>query len=103
MSATRVPIQSDPAAATNPRIVSISGSPAATSEANARTRIASVTGHEISSDCIIAERFAALKSDHMAGAPVRSTSIPSAPSSASRAFSSSAARTMSSASRAAPA
>ena len=79
MSAIRVPIQSEPAAAINPTIVSISGSPAATSEPNASTRIASVTGHEISSDFIIADRFAWLKSDHVPGAPVRSTRIPSVP------------------------
>ena len=76
MSAIRVPIQSEPAAATSPTIVSISGSPAATSEPNASTRIASVTGHEISSDFIIADLFAWLKSDHMPAAPVRSTSHP---------------------------
>ena len=103
MSAIRVPIQSEPAAATNPAIVSISGSPAATSEPNASTRMASVTGHEISSDFIIADLFAWLKSDHMPGAPVRSTRIPSEPSFASGPFSSSAARTMSFALRAAPA
>ena len=69
MSAICAPIQSEPAAATSPRIVSISGSPAATSEPNASTRIASVTGHEISSDFIIADLFASLKSDHMPGRP----------------------------------
>ncbi len=49
------------------------GSPAATREPNASTRIASVTGHEMSSDFIIAERFASLKSLHMPDAPVRLT------------------------------
>ena len=86
MSAIRVPIQSEPAAATNPMIVSISGSPAAASEPKASTRIASVTGHEISSDFIIADLFAWLKSDHMAGAPVRSTRTPSEPSLRERAL-----------------
>ena len=33
----------------------------------------SVTGQEMTSDLSIAERLAALKSDHMPGAPVRST------------------------------
>ncbi len=103
MSAIRVPIQSDPAAATSPAIVSISGSPAATREPKASTRIASVTGHEISSDFIIADLFAWLKSDHMPGAPVRLTCTPSAPSLASWPFRSSAARTMAFALRAAPA
>ena len=37
---------SRPAEATRPRIVSISGSPAATSEPKASARIASVTGQE---------------------------------------------------------
>ncbi len=58
MPAICVPIQSEPAAATNPAIVSISGSPAATSEPNASTRMASVTGQEISSDFIIADLLA---------------------------------------------
>ncbi len=33
----------------------------------------SVTGQEMTSDLSIAERLAALKSDHIPGAPVRST------------------------------
>ena len=37
---------STPAEATSPRIVSISGNPAATSEPNASSRMTSVTGHE---------------------------------------------------------
>ena len=86
MSAIRVPIHSEPAAATSPTIVSISGRPAATSEPNASTRIASVTGQEISSDFIIADWLAWLKSDHMAGAPVRSTSTPPEPSLRERAL-----------------
>ena len=51
-------------------MVSISGSPAATSEPNASTRIASVTGQLNSSERIIALRLAVLKSDHMPEAPV---------------------------------
>ena len=62
-----------------------------------------MTGQEISSDFIIADLFAWLKSDHMPAAPVRSTRTPSEPSFASGPLSSSAARTMSFASRAAPA
>src|SRR5579884_2697789 len=57
-------------------MVSISGSPAATSEPKARSRIPSVTGQEITSDFIIAERLAALKSDHIPDAPVRCTCTP---------------------------
>ena len=68
---------SRPAEATRPRIVSISGSPAATSEPKASTRIASVTGQEKSSDFIIAVRLAVLKSLHMPEAPVSETLTPS--------------------------
>ena len=64
---------SSPAEATSPRIVSISGRPAATSEPKASTRITSVTGQEKSSDFIIALRFAVLKSLHMPEAPVSET------------------------------
>ena len=103
MSASCVPIQSEPAAAINPTSVSISGSPAATSEPNASTRIAIVTGHEISSDFIIADLFAWSKSDHMPAAPARLTCTPAEPSFASGPLRSSAARTISLASRAAPA
>ena len=60
-----------PAEATRPTIVSISGRPAATSEPKARTRIASVTGQEMTSDFSIASLLASLKSDHMPAAPVR--------------------------------
>ena len=67
MSRTCVPRYSEPAEATRPRMVSISGSPAATSEPNASSRMASVTGQEISSDFIIAVLLASLKSDHMPG------------------------------------
>ena len=81
-----------PAEAASPRIVRSSGRPAATSEPNASTRIASVTGHEMSSDFIIALLFASLKSDHIPGAPVRLTDDPVAsPTSARSPFSSSAA------------
>ena len=83
MSSICVPRYSDPADATRPRIVSISGSPAATSEPKASSRIPSVTGHEMSSDFIIADLLASLKSDHMPDAPVSETCTPSAGSSAS--------------------
>src|SRR5574338_204627 len=65
-----------PAEAIRPTIVKSSGRPAATSEPKASTRIAIVTGHEKSSDFIIALRFAALKSDHIPEAPVRLTDTP---------------------------
>ena len=94
---------SDPAAAISPTIVSINGRPAATSDPNATSRISSVTGHEITSDFSIAERFAALKSDHIAAAPVRWTCTPAADSAASLPFRRSAATTIALASRAAPA
>ena len=68
---TRVPRYSIPAAEASPIIVSISGSPAATSDPNASSRMPSVTGQEITSDFIIAVRLAALKSDHIPAAPVR--------------------------------
>ena len=73
MSSSWVPRYSEPAEATRPRIVSISGSPAATSEPKASSRIPSVTGQEISSDFIIAVLLASLKSDHMPDAPVSET------------------------------
>jgi hypothetical protein len=78
-----VPRYSKPAAANSPTIVNISGSPAATSDPNATSRIASVTGHEITSDFSIAERLAALKSDHIPEAPVRWTWTPAVESAAS--------------------
>ena len=68
---TRVPRYSRPAADARPIIVSISGSPAATSDPNASSRIPRVTGQEMTSDFIIAVRLAALKSDHIPAAPVR--------------------------------
>ena len=70
MSATCVPRNSTPALATKPVMVSISGRPAATSDPNASTRIARVTGQLNSSERIIAVRLAVLKSDHIADAPV---------------------------------
>ncbi len=92
-----------PAEAASPRIVSRSGRPAATSDPNASTRIASVTGQEISSDFIMASLLAVLKSDHMPGAPVSDTVTPLPPRSASSPFRSSAARTISVGDAAAPA
>jgi len=92
-----------PAAEASPTTVSISGSPAATSEPKASSRIASVTGQEISSDLSIADLLASLKSDHMPGAPLTSTRTPGPPTPASPPFKSSAARTMSSGCAAAPA
>ncbi len=55
---TSVPRNSSPAEAIRPTMVSISGRPAATSEPNASTRIAMVSGQEISSDLSIASRLA---------------------------------------------
>ncbi len=66
----------DPADATSPASVRISGRPAATSAPKASTRIASVTGHEYSSDFSIADRLASLKSDQSSEAPVGFTWIP---------------------------
>ncbi len=78
-----VPRYRTPAERTSPVIVSISGRPAATREPKARTRIASVTGQEKSSDFSIASRLASLKSDHMPAAPVRLASTPGAAAAAS--------------------
>ena len=89
-----MPRYSSPAAEASPIIVSISGSPAATSEPNASKRMPSVTGHEITSDFNIAERLAALKSDHMPDAPVRCTCTPPAERAVSFPFSESAALTI---------
>ena len=66
-----------PGRATRPRIVSINGSPAATSVPNASTRMIIVTGQEKSSDFIIAVRLAVLKSLHIPEAPVSETLTPS--------------------------
>ena len=51
-------------------IVSISGSPAATSDPKATSMIPSVTGQVMTSDLIIAALLASLKSDHIPAAPV---------------------------------
>ena len=93
---------SSPAEASRPSIVSSSGNPAATSEPNARRRIASVTGHEYNSDFIIAVRLAELKSDHIPEAPVRLTEIALVESPCSFFFSESAAATIAVGSRRAP-
>ena len=84
-------------------MVSISGSPAATSEPKASSMIARVTGQEITSERSIALLLAALKSDHIPGAPVRCTCTPLVPRARSGPFRSSAARTIAFESRAAPA
>ncbi len=94
---------SRPAEETRPRIVSSSGSPAATSEPNASTRMTIVTGHEKSSDFIIAVRFAVLKSLHIPEAPVRATLTSPLPSACSLPFSESAAATIAVGSPPAPA
>ncbi len=75
-------------------IVSSSGSPAATSEPKARSRISRVTGQEKSSDFSIASLLASLKSDHMPAAPVRLASTPGAATPATSDFSSPAAATI---------
>ncbi len=84
-------------------IVSISGSPAATSDPNASTRIAIVTGQLNSSDFIIALRLASLKSLHSPLEPVSATVVPPPDRSRSGPFRSSAARTIALVSPAAPA
>ena len=94
---------SEPAEASRPSIVSSSGSPAATSEPNASTRMPSVTGQENSSERIIAARLASLKSDHMPDAPVSATCTCSVPSAVTGPLRSSAARTIVFASALAPA
>ncbi len=91
---TSVPRYSIPAADASPIIVSISGSPAATSDPNASSRIPRVTGQEMTSDFIIAVRLAALKSDHIPEAPVRSTRTPAEERPASLVLSESAALTI---------
>ena len=73
MSKLFVRSDNSPADATRPRIVSSSGSPAATSEPKASTMIAIVTGQERSSDFIIAALLAVLKSLQMPGDPVTET------------------------------
>ena len=89
-----VRIARSPADARSPRIVKRRGRPAAASEPNASTRIASVTGHEMTSDFIIALRFAVLKSLHIPEAPVSETLTPEAPAAASFDLSVSAAATI---------
>ena len=64
-SATWAARKSDPAAATSPRIGQQQRQARRDERAERETRIASVTGHEISSDFSIASRFAVLKSDHI--------------------------------------
>ncbi len=102
-SKPRVSSASRPAEATSPRIVSISGSPAATSDPKAKTRMIIVTGHENSSDFIIAVRLAVLKSLHIPEAPVNETVVPFVPSARSLPFSESAAATIAVGSPLAPA
>ena len=75
--------------------VSMSGSPAATSEPNASTRIARVTGQLISSLRSMADRLAALKSPQSAEEPVSSTVTSWPDSAVSGPLSASAARTIS--------
>ena len=100
---TSVPRKSRPAEAIRPTMVSINGRPAATSEPKASTRIAMVTGQEMNSDLSIASRFARLKSDHIAEAPVRLTATPGPAASASFGSRRSAASTIAFGSAAAPA
>ena len=94
---------SEPAEATRPDRVRMSGSPAATSAPNASTRMASVTGQESISDLSMASRLASLKSDHSSEAPVGLTSTPLPDSASSSALRSSATRTISLGSAPAPA
>ncbi len=103
MSNSCAPRNSIPAADTRPRMVSISGSPAATSEPKASRRIASVTGHEMTSDLSMALLLASLKSDHMPADPVSSARTPAPAAPAMGRLRSSAARTMSSGAARAPA
>ena len=64
---------SSPPAPSRPAIVSSSGSPAAASVPKANTSSARVSGQDSTSDLSIAALLAALKSDHIAAAPVRRT------------------------------
>jgi hypothetical protein len=75
-------------------IVSISGRPAATREPKASTRIARVTGQEMTSDLSIASLLASLKSDHMPAAPVRWACTPGAAAAATGSLRSLAAATI---------
>src|SRR3990172_1318041 len=99
----RLTMKSEPAAIRRPKIVSIGGSPAATSEPNASTMMPSVTGQLMSSDFSIACMFALLKFAHMPEAPVRLTSTPGPAAFAGGPSSASAASTMPFGSFAAPA
>src|SRR5487761_2150422 len=94
MGVNLVSRSSMPAAVMRPARVSSRGSPAATSEPKARTRMARVTGHESISDFIMAAWLAALKSDHRTEDPVAVTRSPGELSAARRPDRSSAARTM---------
>ncbi len=94
---------SEPAEATSPARVRISGSPAATRAPKASTRMARVTGHDSISDLSIASRLASLKSDHSREAPVGLTSTPSPERASSSPLRSSATRTISLGSAPAPA
>ena len=69
-----------PAATSRPAMVSISGRPAATRLPNATARMVRVTGHDSSSERIMAERLALLKFAHRALSPVRVTVMPDVPS-----------------------
>ena len=93
----------EPAEATSPARVRISGSPAATRAPKASTRMASVTGQENISDLSMASRLASLKSDQSSEAPVGLTWTPSTERSCSGPLRSSATRTISLVSAPAPA
>lgn len=94
---------SEPAEATRPARVRISGRPAATRAPKASTRIASVTGQETISEVSIASRFASLKSDHSSEEPVGLTCTVSVESPWSSSLRSVATRTISLVSTPAPA
>ena len=94
---------SEPAEATRPARVRISGRPAATRAPKASTRMARVTGQENISDFSIASRLASLKSDQSSEAPVGLTSTPSPERASSWPLRSSATRTISLGSAPAPA
>jgi hypothetical protein len=93
----------EPAEATRPARVRISGRPAATRAPKARTKIAMVTGHDTISDFSIASRLASLKSDQSSEEPVGFTCTRSTERSWSGCLRSVATRTISSVSAPAPA
>src|ERR1039457_4370459 len=64
-----------PAATSSPAIVSMSGRPAATKLPKAMAKMARVTGQLMSSERIMAERLAELKSAHRALSPVKVTDM----------------------------